>query len=85
MPNYEYKCGNCGYKFEKYQKMSDKPIEKCPKCGGTIRRLFSKDVGIIFKGPGFYSTDYRRNKSEDRTCCGRTEPCEKPPCSNDGG
>jgi len=69
MPTYEYKCENCGYKFEKFQKMSDKSIEKCPKCGGTIRRLFSKGVGIIFKGPGFYSTDYKRDKRKDKTCC----------------
>ncbi len=83
MPTYEYKCEECGYEFEEFQNMNDKPIEKCPECNGKVKRLFSKDVSLIFKGSGFYSTDYKRNDSQVKTCCGRKEPCEKPPCSED--
>lgn len=82
MPTYEYVCEQCGYKFEKLQEMSAEPIKQCPQCGGTTRRLIGK-VGLMFKGPGFYATDYR-NASSGVTCCGRTERCETPPCSDDG-
>ncbi len=60
MPTYEYQCEKCGYKFERFQKMSDKPIKKCPKCGGSTKRLIGKGMGIIFRGPGFYATDYKK-------------------------
>ncbi|MDP8216832.1 MAG: zinc ribbon domain-containing protein [Candidatus Kaelpia imicola] len=81
MPTYEYLCENCGYKFEKFQQMSDNPIKKCPKCSKSIKRLIGKGMGIIFKGSGFYATDYRNNSSGNKTCCGRDERCDKPPCS----
>ena len=61
MPTYEYMCEKCG-KFEEFQRMSDEPLSRCPKCGSSVRRLISKNVGIIFKGSGFYVTDHR---SED--------------------
>jgi len=84
MPNYEYECKKCGYKFEKFQNMSDKPLKKCPKCNGAVRRLIGKGMGVIFKGSGFYATDYKSNTSSNGTCCGRAERCDKPPCSDDG-
>jgi len=84
MPTYEYQCENCGYKFEKFQKMSDKPMKKCPKCDKEVKRLIGAGIGVIFKGKGLYATDYRDNSPSGRTCCGRTERCEKPPCSDDG-
>jgi putative FmdB family regulatory protein len=84
MPTYEYICESCGDKFERFQQMSDRPITKCPKCNGPVRRLIGKGGGIIFKGSGFYTTDYKRDNSSGKTCCGRSEPCEKPPCSDDG-
>ena len=84
MPTYEYECQKCGYKFEKFQNMSEKPIKKCPKCNGRVERLIGKGAGIIFKGSGFYATDYRKDTSSGRTCCGRTERCETPPCSDNG-
>ena len=61
MPTYEYQCDHCGYKFEEFQKMTDAPIRKCPKCkkNGKVHRLISAGAGFIFKGSGFYSTDYR--------------------------
>lgn len=84
MPTYEYQCENCGYKFEKFQKMSDKPIKKCPKCEKSVNRLIGAGIGIIFKGSGFYSTDYKKGVPSGKTCSGRDEPCAKPPCSDDG-
>jgi len=59
MPTYEYECNRCGHSFEKFQSMLDKPLKKCPECGGRVRRLFGTGAGIIFKGSGFYETDYR--------------------------
>lgn len=82
MPTYEYLCEKCGFKFEKFQNMNDEALRKCPKCNGSVKRLIGKGAGIIFKGSGFYSTDYKNSSSG--TCCGRTERCEKPPCSDDG-
>jgi len=63
MPTYEYLCQSCGYKFEKFQKISDKPLKNCPKCGRELKRLIGRGAGIIFKGKGFYATDYRKNAS----------------------
>ena len=83
MPTYEYVCQSCGYQFEKFQNMSDKPIQKCPKCDKNVKRLIGTGTGVIFKGSGFYATDYK-NRSSGKTCCGRTERCDKPPCSDDG-
>lgn len=83
MPTYEYVCDSCGYRFERFQKMSDAPVQACTKCGKSVRKLIRGGTGVIFKGPGFYATDYK-NQSAGRTCCGRAERCEKPPCSDDG-
>ncbi len=85
MPTYEYQCESCGYKFEKFQNMNENPLKKCPKCGRKIKRLIGAGMGVIFRGRGFYATDYKNNNpSPNRTCCGRTERCDKPPCSDDG-
>jgi putative FmdB family regulatory protein len=60
MPTYEYKCNACGNRFEKFQSMSSPPIKKCPKCGkNKVQRLIGTGAGLIFKGSGFYITDYR--------------------------
>ena len=60
MPTYEYVCRKCEHRFEKFQSMTAKPIRKCPKCGKTgVQRLVGAGAGIIFKGSGFYETDYR--------------------------
>lgn len=68
MPTYEYQCDNCGYKFEEFQKMTDAPLKKCPKCkkNGKVHRLISAGAGIIFKGSGFYATDYRSSDYKKR-------------------
>jgi len=59
MPTYEYECLNCRHKFEIFQSINAKPKRKCPECKGKVRKLFGAGSGIIFKGPGFYATDYR--------------------------
>ncbi|MGA2233095.1 MAG: zinc ribbon domain-containing protein [Tepidisphaeraceae bacterium] len=60
MPTYEYKCEACGHTFEKFQSMSSAPIRKCPVCGKSkVKRLIGAGAGLIFKGSGFYITDYR--------------------------
>ncbi|MDD5674685.1 MAG: zinc ribbon domain-containing protein [Chitinivibrionales bacterium] len=61
MPTYEYECDTCGQVFEEYQSITAPPLTKCvkPGCPGAVRRLISPGAGFIFKGSGFYSTDYR--------------------------
>lgn len=60
MPTYEYECAACGARFEQFQRMSDAPIKVCPECGeSSAHRLMSTGVGVVFKGHGFYVTDYR--------------------------
>ncbi len=59
MPTYDYQCEKCGA-FEFHQKMSDPPLTACPQCGGgRVEKLFSRNVNFLFKGSGFYITDYR--------------------------
>lgn len=61
MPTYGYKCKSCGYEFEKLQQFSDKVLKKCPKCKKKkLKRLIGGGGGIIFKGTGFYGTDYKK-------------------------
>ena len=60
MPTYDYECKKCGHRFEKFQSITAKAIKKCPACGkNSVRRLIGSGAGIIFKGSGFYQTDYR--------------------------
>jgi putative FmdB family regulatory protein len=60
MPTYAYRCGACGHEFEEFQSITAKSIRKCPQCGKQqVRRLLGTGSGIIFKGSGFYQTDYR--------------------------
>lgn len=59
MPTYEYRCAACGAEFEKFGRMSDPPREPCPACGAEAQRKLSAGAGLLFKGSGFYITDYR--------------------------
>ncbi len=59
MPTYEYKCRVCGTRFEEFQQITDPPISSCPQCEGKVERLISAGSGLLFKGSGFYITDYR--------------------------
>lgn len=63
MPTYEYECSKCHHHLEDLQKMTDKPLTKCPVCGGKLRRLISGGSGLIFKGSGFYATDYKKKNT----------------------
>lgn len=63
MPTYEYECEKCGGTFERFQPITAKPLKKCPVCGGKVKRKIGAGAGIIFKGSGFYETDYKRSKS----------------------
>ena len=87
MPTYEYECKKCGHRFDIFQNISDKKVKKCPQCGGKVQRLIHGGTGVIFKGSGFYATDYAKNNSDQKTrcgkdtpCCGKAEPCDKPSC-----
>ncbi len=59
MPTYEYECQKCKQVFEKFQTMTAAPLKFCPKCHGRVKRLLGTGAGFIFKGSGFYATDYR--------------------------
>jgi putative FmdB family regulatory protein len=60
MPTYDYKCTACDHRFEQFQSMKDKPLKKCPSCGkSALERLIGTGAAVLFKGSGFYQTDYR--------------------------
>lgn len=60
MPTYDYKCANCEHQWEEFQSITAKPLRKCPECGKLkAKRMIGPGAGIIFKGSGFYETDYR--------------------------
>ena len=73
MPIHEYKCEKCHKRFEKLQKISDKPCTKCPSCGGPLRKLISSPA-IQFKGNGFYITDYAKKKAPDKDGKAKDKP-----------
>src|SRR4051812_4055038 len=67
MPTYDYKCAACGHKFERFQSIKADPIKKCPECGkNKVNRLIGAGAGLIFKGSGFYITDYRDSSYKDK-------------------
>lgn len=78
MPTYDYKCTECGNTFELFQQMSEEPIKNCPKCNGKVKRLIGMGAGTIFKGSGFYQTDYK-NKSSNTA---KKDKPETKPASN---
>lgn len=78
MPIYEYKCEECDYRFEVEQKVTDLPVAKCPLCGGgPVVRLISPP-GIVFKGPGFYATDYGKKEEAKKPSEPKKEEKKKP-------
>lgn len=78
MPTYEYECKKCGQITEAFQPITDSPLKKCAKCGGRLKRLIGVGGGIIFKGSGFYATDYRSSdykKSVQEDAKKDSSPC----------
>ncbi|MFI5250815.1 MAG: FmdB family zinc ribbon protein [Bacteroidota bacterium] len=66
MPTYTYHCKNCEYEFDHLQKISDDLLKKCPSCGKeTLIRLIGGGAGLVFKGSGFYNTDYKKSSSSE--------------------
>jgi putative FmdB family regulatory protein len=79
MPTYDYECDACGHRFELFQSMSEKPVKKCPKCGKLrARRLIGPGAGLIFKGSGFYITDYRSEDYKQKAKADTDAPKPKP-------
>ena len=71
MPTYEYACPDCGHKFEHFQSMSSDPLGTCPECGSEkLKRLIGAGAALIFKGSGFYCTDYRAQCPPTRAASG---------------
>ncbi|NWG28347.1 MAG: zinc ribbon domain-containing protein [Ignavibacteriaceae bacterium] len=66
MPTYDYKCSNCSYTFEFFQSMTSEPLTECPKCKGTLKRIIGVGAGPLFKGSGFYQTDYKQKESKSK-------------------
>ncbi len=90
MPTYEYKCDGCGHTFEKVQSIKADSLKKCPECGKQkLRRLIGVGGGFIFKGSGFYITDYRDAAYKDKakaeaTAAGESKPESKDPKESKG-
>jgi len=66
MPTYEYECQKCGHRFDEFQSMTAKPLVRCPKCKGKLKRLVGAGAGFLFKGSGFYATDYRSSSYQEK-------------------
>ncbi len=67
MPTYDYVCTACTHEFEEFQKMSDPLLEICPECDGMLKRKIGGGAGLLFKGSGFYITDYKNKKTSDES------------------
>jgi len=80
MPTYEYQCQKCGHCFSEFQRIVDPPIKDCPKCSkkNCVEQVISGGSGLIFKGSGFYETDYKRKSSGDSGASAKSES-PKPP------
>lgn len=82
MPTYEYRCQK-GHEFEAFQRMSDEPLDSCPTCGARAERLLSGGAGFLFKGSGFYITDYRSDDYKKKASKGESN--ESSSSSDSGG
>ncbi len=87
MPTYEYQCQKCRKRHEAFQSITAKPLTKCPRCGGRLKRLLGSGSGFLFKGSGFYITDYRSKgyqeaKKRDQDSCkpSSSPSSDKPSC-----
>lgn len=87
MPTYQYECGECEHSFEVFQSMLDKKLKNCPECGQkSLYRLIGPGSGIIFKGSGFYETDYKKKEPpKESTADSSSGSPSKPSESGKGG
>jgi putative FmdB family regulatory protein len=88
MPTYEYECSICGHRFEQFQSIKDRPLTKCSECGGRVERLLGCGAGLLFKGSGFYITDYRSRDYRQKAKADVSAPAAKPEApktTTDGG
>ena len=76
MPTYEYECKKCGYQFERFQSITAEPLKTCPKCRGRVHRMLTTGSGIIFKGSGFYETDYKHQHASVEPSSPESKPAE---------
>lgn len=85
MPTYDYRCEGCTHEFEEFQSFSAEPLKTCPKCGqDQLRRLFGTGAAVLFKGSGFYETDYKRGegyKKAEQADGGAAKPAESKPAA----
>jgi putative FmdB family regulatory protein len=82
MPTYEYECAACGCRFEEFQGIAERPLAKCPKCGGSVRRLIGSGAAVLTKGAAHGRDHACSLETVGRTCCGRSERCGKPQCGS---
>lgn len=84
MPTYDYECQSCGHAFEKFQSITASAVRKCPVCGKLkVKRLIGTGAGIIFKGSGFYQTDYRSDSYKKAAEKDKPQPAAKPEKKSD--
>jgi putative FmdB family regulatory protein len=83
VPTYQYLCEDCKYEFEKFQNITAGPLRKCPKCGkNRVKRLIGTGAGVIFKGSGFYQTDYRSESYKNAEKKDKEVTTEKKPAES---
>ncbi len=91
MPTYQYRCKDCGYDFEEFQSMTADAIQDCPECEGSVDRLISGGAGFLFKGDGFYTTDYRSEsykkgeKADKDSSSSKSDTSKSDSSKSDGG
>lgn len=84
MPTYDYRCPDCGHAFERFQSMSSPPVTVCPQCGfGNVKRLIGGGAGLLFKGTGFYLTDYKKSSTGAPASSSTSSPSPPTPSSSD--
>lgn len=84
MPTYKYECQSCGHDFEKFQSITADSIKICPECGKEVRKIITAGGGVIFKGTGFYQTDYKACPAKSDSSSGNNKDssdCGKCPCA----
>jgi len=82
MPTYEYECRSCRHRFERLQPITAKPYSVCPRCRSSAKRMISTGTGLLFKGSGFYATDYRSSNYK-KGAEAESKPCPPKGCSKD--